>query len=144
MRSPSSRFLAFMVGQFPPKKIHPDNDPSQTPHSPLSPLIPSSPLYPDGIVAPVWIRKHMTLIPSVFVLFLRLYESPPVSQRSPLDIQDPEKNKAREAEERLRDTELSEEIAHRKHSTSERNIKLTVVLLASRRMLGVLVRPRSP
>ena len=43
-------------------------------HSPLSPLTPTSPLYPDGLIAPIWIRKHTTLVPSVFVLFKRIYE----------------------------------------------------------------------
>jgi hypothetical protein len=52
--------------------------------------------------------------------------------RSPLDQPHPD----REAEERRKDTEMSAEIALRKKSTSERGIKLTVVLLASRKMLG--------
>jgi trafficking protein particle complex subunit 11 len=44
----------------------------------------------------------------------------------------------REQEERKRDLELSAEVALRKKSTSERGIKLTVVLMASRKMLGAL------
>ena len=43
----------------------------------------------------------------------------------------------REKEERYRDAELSAEISARKKSTNERNIKLTVVLIASRKMLGM-------
>ena len=39
-------------------------------------------------------------------------------------------------EERRQDMELATEIAARKKATSERAIKLTVVLMASRRMLG--------
>lgn len=102
-------------------------------HSPLSPLTTTSPLYPDGLVAPIWVRKHTTFVPSVFVLFIRLYESPPHHMpRSPLDQPHPD----REAEERRKDAEMSAEIALRKKSTSERGIKLTVVLLASRKMLG--------
>ena len=102
-------------------------------HSPLSPLTPTSPLHPDGLVAPIWVRKHTTLVPSVFVLFIRLYESPPHhAPRSPLDPPHPD----REAEERRKDTEMTAEIALRKKSTSERGVKLTVVLLASRKMLG--------
>jgi hypothetical protein len=53
-------------------------------------------------------------------------------QGSPLDLPHPD----REAEERRKDTEMSSEIAYRKKSTSERGIKLTVVLLASRKLLG--------
>jgi trafficking protein particle complex subunit 11 len=52
--------------------------------------------------------------------------------RSPLDQPHPD----REAEERRKDAEMSAEIALRKKSTSERGIKLTVVLLASRKLLG--------
>jgi len=52
--------------------------------------------------------------------------------RSPLDPPHPD----RDAEERRRDTEMSAEIALRKKLTGERGIKLTVVLLASRKLLG--------
>ena len=110
--------------------LRPDEPGYSSSHSPLSPLTPSSPLHPDGLIAPIWIRKHTTLVPSVFVLFMRIYESPP-----PPPGQEPN-DKEREAEERRRDTELSAEIAQRKKSTNERNIKLTAVLMASRRMLG--------
>lgn len=116
--------------RFPPRKLYP---PDGAAHSPLSPLAPSSPLHPDGIIAPIWIRKHTALVPAVFVLFTRLFELPPVAPRSPLDAtNDPE----REAEERRRDAELAADVAARKKSTNERGIKLTVVLIASRRMLG--------
>ncbi|KAI0776280.1 Gryzun, putative trafficking through golgi-domain-containing protein [Trametes elegans] len=113
---------------FPPRKLLRPEDPQyNSSHSPLSPLTPTSPLYPDGIIAPIWVRKHTTLVPSVFVMFMRIYESPPV--------QPGQDEREREAEEKRRDTELSAEIAHRKKSTNERGIKLTVVLMASRRML---------
>ncbi|CDO69602.1 hypothetical protein BN946_scf184875.g5 [Trametes cinnabarina] len=112
---------------FPPRKaVRPEDPQYNAAHSPLSPLTPSSPLYPDGIIAPIWIRKHTTLLPSVFVLFTRIYESL---------VKPGEDDRDREAEERRHDAELSAEIAHRKKSTSERGIKLTVVLMASRRML---------
>jgi hypothetical protein len=123
--------------RFPPRKLVSQDDPQYSnAHSPLSPLTPSSPLYPDGLIAPIWIRKHTTLLPSVFVLFLRLFERPLPSSRSPLDIPDREREKEREQEERRRDAELSAEVASRKKGTSERGIKLTVVLMASRKMLG--------
>ncbi|KZT58702.1 hypothetical protein CALCODRAFT_432256 [Calocera cornea HHB12733] len=116
--------------RFPPRKILPPTSspiPSDPlPHSPLSPLTPTSPLYPDGLIAPIWVRKHTTLIPSVFVLFLRL---PDVGQQGALPTE-------REVEEqRERDAELAREIAERKRGTAERGIKLTVVLLATRAML---------
>ncbi|KAG8221229.1 glutathione transferase omega-1 [Butyriboletus roseoflavus] len=122
--------------RFPPRKLVPPEDPSySSAHSPLSPLTPSSPLYPDGLIAPIWIRKHTAFLPSVFVLFLRMFEAPNITQRSPLDPPDADHERDRVEEERKKDSELSAEIAQRKKSTSERNIKLTVVLLASRRML---------
>ncbi|KAF5354759.1 hypothetical protein D9756_005506 [Leucocoprinus leucothites] len=122
--------------RFPPRKLVAPDDPQYaSSHSPLSPLTPSSPLHPDGLIAPIWIRKHTTLIPSVFVMFMRLYEHPPNNPKSPLEGPDMDREREREAEERKQDTDLSVEIANRKKSTNERNIKLTVVLLASRKML---------
>ncbi|KIR26900.1 hypothetical protein I309_04279 [Cryptococcus deuterogattii LA55] len=107
-----------------------------TPHSPLSPLIPSSPLYPDGLVAPVWVRKHAELIPSVFVLFLRLYELP-TRHTSPDETA--EENQAREAEEKRKEMEMDDllvkEIGDRRRRLGERGIKLTVVLMASSQTL---------
>ena len=129
--------------RFPPKKMPPPTSPDGQPqqqfgvaHSPLSPLTPSSPLFPDGLIAPIWVRKHTTLVPSVFVLFLQLYEHTAISPRSPLEMVDAERERERTNEEKTRDTELAAEVARRKKSTNERGIKLTVVLMASRRMLG--------
>lgn len=56
--------------------------------------------------------------------------------RSPLDMPDPDLERQRLEEERRRDQELAQEIAARKRSTNERNVKLTVVLIASRKLLG--------
>ncbi|KAG6861710.1 hypothetical protein C0995_013279 [Termitomyces sp. Mi166 len=123
--------------RFPPRKLVPPEDPTYSAsHSPLSPLTPTSPLHPDGLIAPIWIRKHTTLVPSVFVLFLRIYEHPPSSApTSPLDVPDINREREREMEERKRDTELAAEVAQRKKGTNERGIKLTVVLMATRKML---------
>ncbi|KAJ7772064.1 Gryzun, putative trafficking through golgi-domain-containing protein [Mycena maculata] len=122
--------------RFPPRKLVSQDDPQfSAAHSPLSPLTPSSPLHPDGLIAPIWIRKHTTLVPSVFVMFMRIFEYPPHTPKSPLDPPDPDRERERELEERKRDSELAADVALRKKSTNERNIKLTVVLMASRRML---------
>lgn len=124
--------------RFPPRKIAPPEDqPFVITHSPLSPLTPTSPLHPDGLIAPIWIRKHTTLVPSVFVLFKRIYESPQAKSFPSQSSSDLEFEKEKEAEERRRDTELAAEIAQRKKSTNERSIKLTAVLMASRKMLGM-------
>ncbi|KAI6029321.1 Gryzun, putative trafficking through golgi-domain-containing protein [Pisolithus microcarpus] len=121
---------------FPPRKsVPPDDSSYANAHSPLSPMTPSSPVFPDGLIAPIWIKKHMTYLPSVFVLFLRMYEAPHTTTRSPLGQPDSDMERERAEEERKRDADLSAEIAQRKKSTGERGIKLTVVLIASRRML---------
>lgn len=123
--------------RFPPRKLVPPEDPQYSnSHSPLSPLTPSSPLFPDGIIAPIWIRKHTTLVPSVFVIFMRIFEFPPNVLRSPLEGHDSERERLEE--ERRRDIELAAEIAQRKKGTNDRGVKLTVVLMASRRLLGML------
>jgi len=116
--------------RFPPRKVVSTEPGAQnTPRSPLSPLTSTSPLHPDGLIAPIWVRKHIELVPSVFVLFLRLWEAPP--PMSPLE------GRERELEqEKFYDQELAQEIGTRKRAVAERSIKLTAVLLASRRMLG--------
>lgn len=58
--------------------------------------------------------------------------------RSPLEPEGADVQKEREErekEERRWDSELAKQIADRKKSTNERGIKLTVVLMASRKML---------
>jgi hypothetical protein len=130
------RYIGFIRQgvRLPPRKIYPpqsrpDEAPVGPPHSPLSPLSPTSPLFPDGLINPIWVRKHMELVPSVFVLFLRLWESP--LPKSPLEARDIDRE-----DERRRDAELALEIGTRKKAASERGIKLTVVLMTSRRTLG--------
>ncbi|KIW91250.1 uncharacterized protein Z519_08146 [Cladophialophora bantiana CBS 173.52] len=48
-------------------------------HSPLSPLTPSSPLYPDGIISPLWITKHQSRLPCAFLTFFTLGSDPNTS-----------------------------------------------------------------
>ncbi|KAL2841068.1 Gryzun, putative trafficking through golgi-domain-containing protein [Aspergillus pseudodeflectus] len=38
-------------------------------HSPISPLTPSSPTFPDGIMTPLWTAKHQDLVPAAVVNF---------------------------------------------------------------------------
>lgn len=66
--------------EYPPAKVRPGARlPSDTarralstlpPRSPLSPLHVGGPLFPDGILAPAWVRKHMSYLPAVHVVFL--------------------------------------------------------------------------
>ena len=44
------------------------------PRSPLSPLHPGGPLFPDGIISPSWIRKHIEYMPAVYVAYVCLGE----------------------------------------------------------------------
>lgn len=41
-------------------------------HSPLSPLTPSSPTFPDGLLSPLWVTKHQTLVPAAVINFFPL------------------------------------------------------------------------
>ncbi|KZT35207.1 hypothetical protein SISSUDRAFT_1064673 [Sistotremastrum suecicum HHB10207 ss-3] len=121
--NPERKFNIILVDKdvrFPPRK-------SPSTHSPLSPLTNTSPLYPDGLIAPVWLRKHLLLVPSVLVLFLRLTE--PQFPTSPLEPTPPASHLTQE------DSELANEIGGRKRACADRGIKLTVVLMTSRRML---------
>lgn len=54
---------------------------SNTPflYSPLSPLTPGSPTFPDGLVTPLWVTKHQNLVPAVFINFLPLTSDPNMS-----------------------------------------------------------------
>ncbi|QRV97868.1 trafficking protein particle complex subunit 11 [Ceratobasidium sp. AG-Ba] len=117
---PGRRFHVALVDRnvtLPPRKVQPAPSPGAQstlpPRSPLSPLTPTSPLHPDGLIAPIWIRKHIELVPAVFVLFARLWEAP--IPKSPLEP----KPDTETGEERQRDTELATEIAARKRSTDD-------------------------
>ncbi|OAL37305.1 hypothetical protein AYO20_03481 [Fonsecaea nubica] len=48
-------------------------------HSPLSPLTPSSPLYPDGIISPLWITKHQSRLPCALLTVFSLVSDPNTS-----------------------------------------------------------------
>jgi hypothetical protein len=75
-------------------------------------------------------------------MFMRIFELPHNVVRSPLEgTGGLEGEKERAEEEHRRDVELAKEIANRKRGTSERGVKLTVVLMASRRLLGAFPIP---
>lgn len=71
---------------FPPRKaapppISPDTPTTNAPqglelHSPLSPLSPSSPLFADGLLTPLWMAKHQHHVPSVYVAFYNIDSDP--------------------------------------------------------------------
>ena len=78
-------------------------------------------------------RKHAELVPSVFVLFLRLYESPIDADSKTLG---PDGNRRQDEKEREMDELLAREIGERRRKLGKRGIKLTVVLMASATTLG--------
>jgi hypothetical protein len=94
-------------------------------------------VHPDGLIAPIWVKKHVEIVPAVFVMFLRLYESPAWGSSEQLDAAAAH---ARREEERAKEHEADEglvrEIGERRRRLGERGIKLTVVLMASAAALG--------
>ncbi|EPB84242.1 hypothetical protein HMPREF1544_09034 [Mucor circinelloides 1006PhL] len=105
------------------------------PHSHLSPLSHDSPLYPDGVMTPLWVKKHL-YSPSVVVGFYDLWDwqteagHPPRPQREtgPLASQvliDPT--------EREHDTNLAIEINARRKYFQEKGIKFAAVVVLKQR-----------
>ncbi|PLB34599.1 uncharacterized protein BDW47DRAFT_76123 [Aspergillus candidus] len=58
----------------------PDNGGGHGPHfvlhSPISPLTPSSPTFPDGLLTPLWVTKHQGLVPAVVINFFPFCQDP--------------------------------------------------------------------
>ncbi|KAJ5131742.1 hypothetical protein N7448_005900 [Penicillium atrosanguineum] len=80
-------------------------------HSPISPLTPSSPTFPDGLLTPLWVTKHQELVPAAVINFF------------PLSL-DPNMNS-------LRDNQLKIELNSLKKEWSESGFKtrfLTVLI----------------
>lgn len=108
----------------PPALSHPldptDFSPGGTPpprpvlHSPISPLSPGSPVYPDGLISAHWLAKHQDYIPSAFVSFFNFSS-------------DPSRNS-------LNDNQLKNEINAIKSALyrSEYKIRYAVVLLSDK------------
>ncbi|KAJ3278121.1 hypothetical protein HK104_002636 [Borealophlyctis nickersoniae] len=116
---------------FPPKRrLPPTNTSVPTTHSHLSPLTPSSPLYPDGIMVPQWVHKHKEIVPAVVVGVYDLSDGvtsgggaggndadPLGAQREGLNL------------ERERDLILCSEVNEKKRNAAERGIKFALVLI---------------
>ncbi|KAJ5281877.1 hypothetical protein N7478_007249 [Penicillium angulare] len=47
----------------------PDPNTSYILHSPISPLSPGSPTFPDGLLTPAWVTKHQDLVPAAVINF---------------------------------------------------------------------------
>ncbi|PYI01747.1 hypothetical protein BO78DRAFT_401122 [Aspergillus sclerotiicarbonarius CBS 121057] len=48
-------------------------------HSPISPLTPSSPTFPDGLLSPLWVTKHQDLVPAAVINFFPFCFDPNMS-----------------------------------------------------------------
>ncbi|EED20258.1 conserved hypothetical protein [Talaromyces stipitatus ATCC 10500] len=48
-------------------------------HSPISPLTPGSPTFPDGILTPLWMLKHQDLVPAATINVFPLTSDPSMS-----------------------------------------------------------------
>ncbi|RAL09297.1 uncharacterized protein BO97DRAFT_375046 [Aspergillus homomorphus CBS 101889] len=48
-------------------------------HSPISPLTPSSPTFPDGLLTPLWVTKHQGLVPAAVINFFPFCADPNMS-----------------------------------------------------------------
>ncbi|KAI9839920.1 MAG: hypothetical protein M1819_000112 [Sarea resinae] len=62
----------------PATPMSPASKPSSLPilHSPLSPLSPESTTFPDGVMTPLWVDKHQSLLPAAFVSFFTFTSDP--------------------------------------------------------------------
>jgi hypothetical protein len=54
-------------------------------HSPISPLSPGSPIFPDGVMTELWLNKYQNVVPSVFISFFEFSSDP--ARNSLLDNQ---------------------------------------------------------
>ncbi|CAG8550412.1 7506_t:CDS:10 [Funneliformis caledonium] len=113
----------------PPAQTHHPNMPIA--HSPLSPLTQGSPVYPDGLIPPIWVRKHREILPSVVVGFYELWHrssSDPIQEKEEI-IPAPEPQGTAESIEREKDYNLAMEMNERRKSLHERGIKFSAVIL---------------
>ncbi|KAG0336203.1 hypothetical protein BG004_008161 [Podila humilis] len=104
----------------------------------LSPSSSSSPLYPDGLISPVWVKRHREQIPSVFIAVVNLWDRETsgvgnsadmgyqrnFSEKGPLGVIDPM--------ERERDIVLAQELLERRKAAQERSVKFATVILLQR------------
>lgn len=55
-------------------------------HSTLSPLSPGSPIYPDGVMTPLWFAKHQQLVPSLLIAFFNVSASDDTAQNEQIQV----------------------------------------------------------
>ncbi|KAI9481008.1 MAG: Gryzun, putative trafficking through golgi-domain-containing protein [Benjaminiella poitrasii] len=142
--SPPFRVITVSKDYALPQRSPPSAPNLPPPHSNLSPLSQDSPLYPDGIMTPLWIKKHLYL-PSVVVGFYDLWDwssepegaSRPHHEVGPLSSQvliDPI--------EREHDMNLATEINTRRKYFQDKGIKFAVVIILKQRNSDTAVEER--
>ncbi|KAG9304758.1 hypothetical protein G9A89_003932 [Geosiphon pyriformis] len=110
------------------------------PHSPLSPLTPGSPLYPDGLISPIWVRKHRENVPALVVGFYDLWDWSTMIGGADSDgtIKAETNIVATTAHEPLgttenfekeRDAQLAAEISERRRTIYDRGIRFAAVVI---------------
>ncbi|CAG8562050.1 3931_t:CDS:10 [Ambispora leptoticha] len=117
------------------------------PHSPLSPLTPGSPLHPDGLISPIWVRKHRETIPAVAVGFYDLWDRSSSSTTAMGGISSEKLDEKGDGNgvgvsisvhetldtsdniEKERDRQLAAEISERRKTTQDRGIKFAAVVI---------------
>ncbi|KAH9844616.1 Gryzun, putative trafficking through Golgi [Teratosphaeria destructans] len=55
-------------------------------HSPMSPLSPGSPIYPDGVFTPLWFAKHQQQVPALFLAFFKIAAGDDTSTNEQIQI----------------------------------------------------------
>lgn len=66
----------YSLGSTPPRSPSLSTPPGWNLHSPISPLSPESPLFPDGLINDLWLRKHQHYIPSTLISFFSFTSDP--------------------------------------------------------------------
>ncbi|KAJ1558908.1 hypothetical protein HK096_006580 [Nowakowskiella sp. JEL0078] len=116
------RSVATVISSTNPNPILPQGQNSTL--SAFSPTNPNSPLYPDGIMTTLWVKKHREDMPSVIVGFFELWE-----RTEPLDRRDPIALQYSLNLERERDLILCSEINEKRRHALDRGIKFSIVLM---------------
>ncbi|KAI8364823.1 Gryzun, putative trafficking through golgi-domain-containing protein [Choanephora cucurbitarum] len=120
-----------------PQKPTPSTPNLPPPHSNLSPLSNDSPLYPDGIMTPLWIKKHLYL-PSAVVGFYDMFagsqakrETGPLASQVLIDPLD-----------REHDMQLAAEINNRRKYFQEKGVRFAAVVMLKQRPIDQSIEER--
>ncbi|KAI8355688.1 Gryzun, putative trafficking through golgi-domain-containing protein [Blakeslea trispora] len=120
-----------------PQKAPPSTPNLPPPHSNLSPLTVDSPLHPDGIMTPLWIKKHL-YSPSVIVGFYDMFadgqtkrETGPLASQVLIDPLD-----------REHDSQLAAEINARRKYFQEKGVKFAAVIILKQRPIDQSIEER--